>query len=117
MIYCEQEKRAPLRPSDVKGILEKTGGMPLYIETIVDFLINHKPEAGTEGEAGAAASIQDITLNLDFNQVCAPGVLGRGVMGGTMLSHGCLFTSTPVPASSTPLCLLPPPSIGHSGAS
>lgn len=104
MIYCEQEKRAPLRPSDVKGILEKTGGMPLYIETIVDFLINHKPEAGTEGEAGAAASIQDITLNLDFNQVC----VRPGFLGVELWEERCSLMGACSPARLPPL--LPPPS-------
>ncbi len=49
----------------VRAIMEKTGGMPLYIEMIVDFL-NQKPWAAGKGGQGELA---DIVNMMNFQQV------------------------------------------------
>lgn len=55
----------------VNAIMEKTGGMPLYIEMIVDFF-NQRPWAGgggAQGGNGGQGELADIVNMMNFQQV------------------------------------------------
>ena len=53
------------QPEYVRAIMEKTGGMPLYIEMIVEFFHRRSGGAGQQG-----GDVADIVNSMNFQQVC-----------------------------------------------
>ena len=58
----------------VLAIMEKTGGMPHYIEQITEFIIR-KPISAQDGEF--AANVNNMIRNLNFQQVGASAGSGE----------------------------------------
>lgn len=69
----------------VLAVMEKTGGMPLYIEKVTEFLCQSQrpwlPDQGGE----FSANVNKMIRELNFNQVSVPN--GVGLHGATVLGQ------------------------------